>query len=46
MLPELGAVFFELDLFLDGLLILARPIDLAGGFIPQLYEFVLRHDDD
>ena len=33
MLTKLGAVFFEFNLALYQLLILARPIDLASGFI-------------
>lgn len=36
MLPQLGAVFLELDLLFDGLLVLTRPIDLAGGLVFEL----------
>ena len=41
MLPKLGAIFFELYFAFNQLLILARPIDFAGGFVPQLYELCL-----
>ena len=33
VLTELGTVFLELNLALDFLLILARPIDLAGRLV-------------
>ena len=41
MLAELGAVFLELDLAFDQLLILAGPIGLTGGFVLELYELYL-----
>jgi len=43
MLAELCAVFLELDLALDLLLVLARKIDLAGGFASEHDELDLRH---
>ena len=41
VLAQLGAVLFELDLLLDGLPVLARPIDLAGLLVLELDELVL-----
>jgi hypothetical protein len=45
VLTEPGRIFLELDLALHLLLVLARPIDLAGLLVSQLDELVLRHDD-
>ena len=43
VLPELGAVFLELDLAFNLLLILARPIGLAGRFVLELDQLGLSH---
>jgi len=44
MLAQFCAVFLELDLLFDFLLVLARPIDLAGLFVLELNELILGHD--
>ena len=41
MLPKLGAVFLELDLALDFLLVLACPIDFAGRLVAERDELDL-----
>jgi hypothetical protein len=41
MLTQYSAVFLELDLALDLLLILASPIRLASRLILDLYELIL-----
>ena len=43
MFPKFRAIFLELQFFLHSLLILARPIDLARGFVSELYELCLGH---
>ncbi|MDB5239277.1 MAG: hypothetical protein JWO00_612 [Candidatus Parcubacteria bacterium] len=43
--PKLGRILLELDLALDFLSVLARPIGLASLFVLQLYELDLGHGD-
>ncbi len=41
VLAQFLAVFLELDLLFNFLLVLARPIDLAGSLVLELYELIL-----
>jgi hypothetical protein len=41
VLSQLFAVLFKLDLARDELAILARPIDLAGRCVFELYQLIL-----
>jgi len=41
VLPQLGAVLFELNLALDKFLVLASPIGFAGRLVLDLDEFIL-----
>ena len=44
MFAQFGRILLVLHLALDKLLVLARPIDLAGLFVLELYQGFLGHD--